>query len=157
MAEVKGLTLKKVTKFKGHEGEPCRQGDIYLDGAKIGYYSDDFMMGPCTIDFVSREMEDTVKKLCAEFYAEYPNERWFTEHEPDLDEFMQKVISYMDYEAEYKRYVKRGFPIFAVYQKNGPEYMAGYKTIENAKQKLEGQDGILKLKFFTGLDGFNIK
>ena len=43
---MKGITLKGLKTFKGHEGEPCIQGNIYMDGKKIGWFSDDSRGGP---------------------------------------------------------------------------------------------------------------
>ena len=41
MASINGISLKKVTEFKGHEGEPCYQGDVYLGSKKVGFWSQD--------------------------------------------------------------------------------------------------------------------
>ena len=39
MATIYGFSLKGIKTFKGREGEGC-QGDIYYDGKKVGWYSD---------------------------------------------------------------------------------------------------------------------
>ena len=55
MAEIFGVTIKNRKEFRGHEGEPCTQGNIYQNGKKIGYYSDSFMMGPWSMIFWREE------------------------------------------------------------------------------------------------------
>lgn len=41
MAKIKGIELKNVLEFKGHEGEELLQGDVYFNGKKVGFYSQD--------------------------------------------------------------------------------------------------------------------
>ena len=41
MASIKGITLKNVKDFRGHEGEDLVQGDVYYKGKKVGFYSQD--------------------------------------------------------------------------------------------------------------------
>ncbi|MBC8737387.1 hypothetical protein F6X40_11285 [Paraburkholderia sp. UCT31] len=57
MYEIKGYKT-----FKGHEGEPCGQGNLYRDGTKVAEWSDSSTGGSMHIRFVSREAE----KLFAE-------------------------------------------------------------------------------------------
>ena len=158
MAEIKGLTLKNVTHFKGHEGEPCRQGSLYYKGKKVGYYSDSFSMGQATIDFNEKETEDAVKADCKAYYEERPDERWFENSEPDMEEYLAKLFSVMDYEKEYKKCVKQGFPIFVTYRdKSGVEYMTGFKTVDYGQKRLAMQEEISQLRFYTDLSDFIIK
>lgn len=50
MAKLNGWELKGIVRFKGHEGEPLQQGNLYKDGKKVGFYSDGDWGGECTID-----------------------------------------------------------------------------------------------------------
>jgi hypothetical protein len=45
--------IKGFTKFKGHEGEPCAQGNLYLGKLKIATWSDDSNGGPFILDFIN--------------------------------------------------------------------------------------------------------
>ena len=36
MAKIYGVELKNITNFKGHEGEPLIQGNIYFNKKKVG-------------------------------------------------------------------------------------------------------------------------
>lgn len=39
MASIKGLSVKKVVNYKGHEGEPLTQCDVYYKGKKVGDFA----------------------------------------------------------------------------------------------------------------------
>ena len=41
MAKIKGIELRNVKDFRGHDGEPLTQGDVYYKGKKVGFYSQD--------------------------------------------------------------------------------------------------------------------
>lgn len=52
-------TMKKVKSFKGHEGEPCAQGDLHdPSGKKVAEWSDDSWGGPMNVRWVSKQAED---------------------------------------------------------------------------------------------------
>lgn len=57
--EMKGITVKNLKNFKGHEGEPLIQGNLFMDGEKIGWFSDDSWGGPMAfhIDDSKKEQE----------------------------------------------------------------------------------------------------
>ncbi len=46
MASINGITVKSIKQFRGHEGEPLCQGNIYLGNKKIGFWSQDSHGGP---------------------------------------------------------------------------------------------------------------
>lgn len=52
MAKINGLELRELRTFKDHEDFDIYQGDIYLEGIKIGCFSDDYMNGPKHIKLV---------------------------------------------------------------------------------------------------------
>lgn len=45
--------IKGIKNFKGHEGEPCSQGSMYLGAKKVCEWSDDSWGGPMQIRFTS--------------------------------------------------------------------------------------------------------
>lgn len=69
---VNGFTLKAVKVFKGHEGEPCFQGNIYLNDKKVGRFSSSYTMGPMDILFDSSETEHIFNELVSAFFKVYP-------------------------------------------------------------------------------------
>lgn len=46
MAKIKGIELKNLVEFRGHEGEELLQADVYYKNKKVGYYSQDAWGGP---------------------------------------------------------------------------------------------------------------
>jgi len=46
MASINGICIKDIVQFRGHEGEPLAQGDLYLNDKKIGFWSQDSWGGP---------------------------------------------------------------------------------------------------------------
>lgn len=46
MASVCGVSIRNRRLFKDHEGMNCYQGEIYLSGKKIGFWSEDFKGSP---------------------------------------------------------------------------------------------------------------
>lgn len=57
------LTMKKVTKFKGHEGESLYQGDVYYQGKKVGFLSEGDWGGPPILRIESKVAKDAVDKF----------------------------------------------------------------------------------------------
>lgn len=162
MAEIKGITLKNITNFKGHEGEPCKQGNICYSGKKVGYYSDSFMMGPPEIEFDSDEKREIIVHICDEFYKQFPDKLKSSYSDlildPDLELFFYELIKLIDHEKEYKRFVKKGFPILLTYeQKNGIEKMIGCSTQDVADETIAELIDIINLKQYKSLDDFLIK
>ena len=46
MASINGITVKAIKEFRGHDGEPLAQGNLYLNNKKIGFWSQDSWGGP---------------------------------------------------------------------------------------------------------------
>ena len=51
--EIKGLKT-----FKGHEGEPCAQGNLYRDAKKVAEWGDDTWSGDMVYHFISKDEEN---------------------------------------------------------------------------------------------------
>lgn len=41
MARIKGIELRNIVQFRGHEQEELIQGNVYYNGTKVGFYSQD--------------------------------------------------------------------------------------------------------------------
>ena len=63
MASIKGIELKNVKEFRGHEGEDLVQGDVYYKGKKVGYYSQDAWGG---MDIFDLDWQNLPKDLMRE-------------------------------------------------------------------------------------------
>lgn len=77
MASIKGLQIKNMVGFKGHEGEPLTQGDLYIDGKKVGYYSDDYCGGYSKIAFDDPTTRKLVEEKCKAYFEEHPEKALF--------------------------------------------------------------------------------
>lgn len=67
--------IKGFKRFKGHEGEPCGQGNLYKGSVKVAEWSDDSWGGPMHIRFVDKLAE-------AEFVV---FARWYLAPRKDFD------------------------------------------------------------------------
>ena len=107
MAVIKGVTLKGVKNFTGHEGYGI-EATIYLDGKKAGRYFDSADGGEPDIDFQSAELEKEAQKRAAAFFAQYPHK--YT----GLDTFLCILSDFIGTEKEYKKHAKKGHEIMIV-------------------------------------------
>lgn len=89
MASLNGVSIKNLKLYRGHEGEPLYQGNVYLDGKKVGFWSQDAWGGPDELDFCAES-----NKVPFEDKA-----RWKAAAERDKVnrcEFDQRVAAYLD-------------------------------------------------------------
>lgn len=103
MASIKGLSVKKVVNYRGHEGEPLTQCDVYYNGKKVG----DFAMA----DYGGEDrvnVTDEVKKLFSTYGCKpmddgtvYYGVEWA----------IYDVLALHDLEKSYKKSVKDQRPV----------------------------------------------
>lgn len=67
--------LKALTSFKGHEGEPLLQSNIYKNGKKVGAWSDDSHGGCMRIYFDSKDIEVEFDAWAEAFMAKHNIEK----------------------------------------------------------------------------------
>lgn len=125
MATIYGFSLKGIKTFKGREGEGC-QGDIYYDGKKVGWYSDNADGGMADIDFYGeieqrKRMSDLLKAATVKYYAQYPLTGEFASLEPNEEMFMSELVGFTEHEKEFKKYQKDGYIAMAVFRKPGDD------------------------------------
>jgi len=152
MAKIKGIEIKAMTKFKGHEGETLTQGNIYMDGKKIGWYSEDSWGGCMNID-IEKE------------YAKEFNKR-AKKHADGEEYFLYDLINLKLVEDEFKKIIKKGYKALIVVKHerfyNSHIYSPDTdieKTIawldKNGYEKYK-IDGEYDLKVYKNLEDFNI-
>lgn len=137
MASINGVTLKSLKSFSGHEGEACYQANVYLNGRKLGFWSQDGRGAICDeYDFNTDSLTEAFlmwKSQCIDspYYDVL-----------SLESFMYVLVSLMDLEKNIKSMVKKGYPNVA-YSFN---YVDGYwsakgyiirEAAENIKSNLE--------------------
>lgn len=113
MATINGISVKGMKKFLGHEGEPCFQGNLYLNNKKIGFWSQD-SWGGCdnfNIDRVCNEhlLNKAVISLNPDkaYHGGTAENPFVLEY--NLERLLGDYISLVQDEKEYKKAVKAGY------------------------------------------------
>lgn len=99
MAQIRGIEIKGLKQFKGHEGETLLQGNIYFKGKKVGYYSDDFRGGMPIVE-IDTKVQHEMFQLSKGYEDKYTN---------SLDNLIYELISLTNLEKEFKGKVKQGY------------------------------------------------
>ena len=114
MASINGITVKALKTFRGHEGEPCCQGNLYIGTKKIGFWSQD-SHGGCDNFMLDRPyseamLSNRVKELNtdkAEKITRYDGTVSTIEY--SLEHLMGDLTALLDDEKTYKKALKDGF------------------------------------------------
>lgn len=130
--KVNGFTLKAVKAFKGHEREPCFQGNIYLENKKVGWFSSSYTMGPMDIRFDEPEIEKRFVKTAVAFDKAYPlgflyyNAPFKLDPkyknivvEVDAEDLILEMLAIQAAEKDYKFATKGGNPVVIYFYKDG--------------------------------------
>lgn len=151
MASICNVSLKNIKKFKGHEGEPCFQANIYLNNKKVGWYSDNSWGAICLdLHFDSKEDEEKIEEIAKE-YGKRPDRLDLTfskkyNLEYTLDSFILEVLYLSLHEKNFKKYSKK-YSDFAgfVVDEEFDLHLLSSKT--NYKEKAKQIKGIPFLSF----------
>lgn len=123
MAKIYGVELKAVKRFVGHEGY-CYQGNVYKDGKKVGFWSQDSRGGCDEYGFDTSILDEVITKMkMSPYYKKH-----FIEPEHlktnipidqlyeflDEDTLMNDLINLREEESIYKKYAKQGYPITVI-------------------------------------------
>lgn len=138
MAQINGISIKGRKEFKGHEGESCTQGNLYIGKTCVGYYSDSFMMGPVDIDIMPQYREEFYRRI-SEYWKKEADEGRYEEgkyYEED-GMFMYTLNQLFDLEKYFKKAIKSGGIGIAVDVDN--MYLGLYYIY-----KMEGFEDVLK-------------
>jgi hypothetical protein len=65
--------IKGIKSFKGHGGEPCSQGNLYLGTKKVCEWSDDAWGGSMRVDFVSTAAEAAFLPVARAYLSARPD------------------------------------------------------------------------------------
>lgn len=105
MASINGVEIKNLKGFKGHDGESLYQGTIYLNGEKLGFWSQDSWGGCDMYDFDTSPLKKAVTDFQQSFPDSFPLKTFFTE--PDV--LLAEIIFWKDLEKTFKKYQKDGY------------------------------------------------
>lgn len=103
MASINGIQIKSLKSFRGHEGEPLYQGNVYYKGKKLGFWSQDSWGGCDNFDFSESLLKDEVEKyrnsnMVGDKYRSFTN----------LDILLGDLVNIMETEKTFKKLVKKG-------------------------------------------------
>ena len=162
MAKINNVTLKNVTTFKGHEGEPLKQGNIYVGSTKVGFWSQDSWGGCDNISFDSKYDEsrfiEKIKGLNPKKYL-------------SLEDFFFNIVILNNYEKIFKKAIKEGFggivvatdgydgynaiiwKIPVTFTKlDDAEILCKLNALEKAKKEFNKENNFFKHEFFVYRD-----
>lgn len=182
MASINGITVKAVKQFRGHEGEPLYQGNLYLGNKKIGWWSQD-SHGGCDNIYLDEpyrvmKLENKVKELNRdkeETHERTDGSKYVLDYSLDIM-FGDLMVLHED-EKEFKDAVKKGFAglllvtdgyhVFGwnlskkTMAHSNDAILKGFaKAIEEGKEKhgffKEDEFYKHKVKIYRSLDDFNV-
>ena len=100
MASINGVQIKSLKSFTGMEG-PTVQGTVYLDGKRLGFWSQDGNGGPDRFEFSEQLLEAAVKSYKNSDRVREENKKYF-----DTSCFLFEVVKLMDTEKMFKKATK---------------------------------------------------
>lgn len=114
MAVINGLSIKCLKQFRGHEGEPVFQGDLYLNGKKLGSWSQDSYGGPDNFMLDGgrkqvRVLDDIVKGMYPEKARSFGTEENPIVIKYGLESLIVDLLDLMHDEKTFKKAVKNGY------------------------------------------------
>lgn len=150
MARINGVEIKSLKNFKGHEGEDCYQGNIYLHGKKIGFWSMDTWGGMDHYSFDEKLLEKAV--LSYKSMLEI-NEEIYSFFDTDL--FLQDLLSLTLCEKNYKEFCTSNRPYMLLEFVHGSGFFI-CKGFQKKEQIHQHEKDLLKMSLkdqvFVGMD-----
>lgn len=121
MAKINGIEIKNVKHFADHEGAPIAQGDVWYNGKKLGFWSQDSWGGPDQYHFDESVLNDAVKSYVASDYvpAKY-------KVIADLDCLLGDLINIKETEKRAKKGFKDGYKTYV--EATDGYHIRGYYT-----------------------------
>ena len=158
MAQINGISLKKVTHFKDHEGCPIAQGTVYYKGKALGEWSQDSWGGPDIYRFDERILNAEVEKYKESDLVEDKYRNFVS-----LNGLLNELLRLISDEKSYKQGVKKGYNALVLldrgYRCEGYYTNGSKDQIEKSKDYLDlkskGDPGS-KMLVYTSLDDFKL-
>jgi hypothetical protein len=105
MAKINGVEIKNLKSFVGHEGI-CYQGDVWLDGKKLGFWSQDSWGAICDDFGFDTSVLDTV---CKNYQDGFPDAYQYKEFCADKETFLNDLVILKEIEKDCKKNFKKGY------------------------------------------------
>ena len=131
MVSIKGISVKNIRNFLGHEQEPLVQCDVCYQGKKVAFFSQDSWGGEDRLDFdydlpfAKREelgyiFEKSAQKYIKERLDKGENVEFYAEHKDwyDANTLILDIIELNDISKHYKKVLKQGKDNMLAYMKD---------------------------------------
>jgi len=105
MASINGVQIKNLKTFRGHEWEECAQGSVYLNGKKLGFWSQDSWGGPDSFDFDASVLDEARLN----FKEGFPKDYKYIDVCDSLDVFMGELLKLTHLEKDLGKYFRKGW------------------------------------------------
>lgn len=178
MASINGISVKAMKTFKGHEGEDLCQGNLYLNGKKVGFWSQDAHGAICDNltmdkDYCEERLREAVKKANADKAYMAGPEGSRVQLEYDFELLMGDYVNLTYEEKAFKDAVKKGYSCVLIatdgYHQVSWSLPKAFLSLsdDEVKAKLSSevskaananffQNEPVSLKIYRSLDDFNI-
>ncbi|NCQ52203.1 hypothetical protein GW796_10020 [archaeon] len=102
-------TIKGIKNFKGHDGEPCAQGNLYCDKKKVAFWSDDAHGGPISVRFISNDEESKFVIFAKEYLKTQKdyNNKPFDISKINSYGLIEECVTFMSYAAQEESELKK--------------------------------------------------
>ncbi len=128
MASINNIKIKGLKTFADHEGCTIAQGNVYLNGRKLGFWTQDSWGGPDRYDFDKSILDDAVRNYRDSDRVEDIYKKIF-----DTDCLMDAIVRLTFDEKSYKKGLP-DFNILVIHMIGGHQdgyYTGGYPTKED--------------------------
>lgn len=135
MAKMYGFEIKGVKSFRGHDGESLNQGNLYYNGKKVAFWSQDAWGGPDTLIYedldkntlfnTKNKLEDAIEKFKS---SEYCYDSKFLDY-INYESFIEGLVFLNELEKNYKSYTKKGYYTLCVVTNGVNIHMAASKSV----------------------------
>ena len=149
MASINGISIKNFKTVISHEGCEIYQGDVWYNGRKLGFWSQDY--NGCisdNFDFNKRELDAEVEKYKASDRVSDELRRVTR-----LESLLSDLVNVMYSEKCYKKAVKVGYNTYVEFTDG--YHCEGFFTMDTSKEKILNDDYYKKFEkkckgyFFT--------
>ena len=120
MASIKGIELKNVKTFRGHEWEELQQANVYYKGKKVGFYSQDSWGGSDIFRLdsnISNELREEIENITNNYVGNVIFKKiddlymktynlTFTYDHIGYEYLFEDLLKLVEDEKNYKKYTK---------------------------------------------------
>lgn len=165
MAKINGVEIKAIKTFIDHEGAEVAQANVYINGKKVGFWSQDSWGGPDNYYGI----EDIIIEKAKLFKEGCPSNAKYYDFQNDPDIFMNHLLQLAEDEKLFKKYIKDGFSTLLIVTDGYHCSMARFKgkltkseietrspkTIESMKENMY-KNVVPKVKVFNSIKDFTV-